>query len=414
MDVNKQLCEAIMKQNLHEVERLLAMPGIDINNGSCRDGKSALQLVIGGNSTVDAPLNSLSVEILNRLLAVPGIDVNHVRFSSTPLISITAINAYYNLEKRQAIQRMGVALINHPTMDLNKIIPATGFYTPSLLGQTGTIALCYAVSNGHTDIVRHLLSRPEIDVNQAPLNHRIVPITIAAEAVDPSAKSAYKREMFDILLDVPGINVNAMNYNNLSALHILVNRNDYSSDYTTDIIRRLIAHPDINVNIQNARNETPLINAVQRGDIRVIPLLLDAGAHTHPRLDLDIEDNDGNTALMIAARLGSGEIVRLLLDAGAKTNYKNKEGKRAEQIAIDNGFMDIASMIGARYAEHAMHRRMPVLAARNTIKYARMTPVEAAMKAFRNLGYRTGPSRKPNKPRSRRRLVAGYTKLAKT
>jgi len=63
---------------------------------------------------------------------------------------------------------------------------------------------------------------------------------------------------------------------------------------------------------------------------RVIDLLLAHGAA------LDAADNRGRTALMIAAALGNSAIVEHLLQRGADRALKDKDGKTALDLAIDD------------------------------------------------------------------------------
>jgi ankyrin repeat protein len=104
--------------------------------------------------------------------------------------------------------------------------------------------------------------------------------------------------------------------------------------------------------------EVSLISAAQKGDLKRVRVLLQAGADVdatdaeaseiHPGLNMAyregglefLEKNDwklGRTALMWAARHGHVEIVRLLVDSAAKVNAKDHVGLTPLMLAVING-----------------------------------------------------------------------------
>jgi len=66
------------------------------------------------------------------------------------------------------------------------------------------------------------------------------------------------------------------------------------------------------------RGETPLMQAVQSGDLPTTRKLIAKGA------DVNSADDDGNTALQLTAARGDEETTRLLLAAGADVNARRK------------------------------------------------------------------------------------------
>lgn len=68
----------------------------------------------------------------------------------------------------------------------------------------------------------------------------------------------------------------------------------------------------------------------------VAVFLMGAGA------DIDAQNNDGMTALMFGAKGGSEAYVELFLARGADEALRNKEGKTAEDLAIDSGRTSVA------------------------------------------------------------------------
>jgi ankyrin repeat protein len=76
-----------------------------------------------------------------------------------------------------------------------------------------------------------------------------------------------------------------------------------------------------------------------RSALEVVDLLLDAGA------PIDAADDRGRTALMTAAELGHGAIVERLLARGADRALRDKEGKRAADLAASG---DLRAQLEAR------------------------------------------------------------------
>ncbi|MEA5444620.1 ankyrin repeat domain-containing protein [Gammaproteobacteria bacterium AB-CW1] len=86
---------------------------------------------------------------------------------------------------------------------------------------------------------------------------------------------------------------------------------------------------------------TPLHAAVAGASLESTELILDAGA------SVDRRQGDGLTALMAAAGTGQIEMVALLLDHGADSDARSEQGLRAAELAIDQGFDEVADILGA-------------------------------------------------------------------
>jgi hypothetical protein len=90
----------------------------------------------------------------------------------------------------------------------------------------------------------------------------------------------------------------------------------------------------------------------------VAVFLINSGA------DIDAQNNEGMTALMFGAKGGSESYVELFLARGADESLRNKEGKTAEDIAIDSGRPSVAG-------EFEKNRRHIARAAEEEIRRAR-------------------------------------------
>ncbi|KAG2381621.1 hypothetical protein C9374_006005 [Naegleria lovaniensis] len=83
-----------------------------------------------------------------------------------------------------------------------------------------------------------------------------------------------------------------------------------------DITELLLADKKIQINILNKDHRSPLMEAVSRGHLKIVEILLSKGANIHE------EDNKGMTSLQIALNEKQEEIALLLVKKGAKVDRK--------------------------------------------------------------------------------------------
>jgi uncharacterized protein len=93
----------------------------------------------------------------------------------------------------------------------------------------------------------------------------------------------------------------------------------YRVDY--ELLSALIAKK-ATPNVRNDFGLTPIAQAAELGDARMVKMLLDAGA------EVEGANPDGQTALMLAIKTGETAVVDLLLKAGAKVNITEKFHKQ--------------------------------------------------------------------------------------
>ena len=94
----------------------------------------------------------------------------------------------------------------------------------------------------------------------------------------------------------------------------------------------LLLRKGADVNALNGSGGTPLHDAALGGHVEVAALLLARGASINAQ-----EVESGNTALANAASWGRLNLVNLLLDKGADAKLKNRAGKTALMLALENG-----------------------------------------------------------------------------
>ena len=227
---------------------------------------------------INAPTSAFGTRLLHvatdastaaLLLAVPGIDVNVTDFlMSTPL----------HLAASHGREGVISALLAVPGIDIN---------VRNIIGRT---PLHKAAMNGHNVVIDMLRGVPGIDVNIRDFTTQATALHLAASHKAVTA-----------LLAVPGIDVNAVRQQGLTALHEAVfNRR-------VDIVKELLAAPGIDVNVADVRGHTPLHAAALVGDDAIIEAILAVpGVHVNAR------DGLGRTPLHHAERWGHTHCIALL------------------------------------------------------------------------------------------------------
>ena len=120
-----------------------------------------------------------------------------------------------------------------------------------------------------------------------------------------------------VLLDGPGIDVNALNEAGESALMMAALKGDLAG-------AQLLLERGARV---NQPGWTALHYAATGPDPKLVRLLLERGATVDP------ESPNGSTPLMMAAQYGSEDSARLLLERGADTGKRNERKLRAADFA---------------------------------------------------------------------------------
>jgi len=93
-------------------------------------------------------------------------------------------------------------------------------------------------------------------------------------------------------------------------------------------------------NAGNQWGEPYLSTFIRHGNLIKFHLMLE-----YPEVDLNSTNVDGRTPLFIAAAEGNTIFVKPLLSHGADRSIKDKDGKTAEDIAVEAGNYMIAKLI---------------------------------------------------------------------
>lgn len=155
------------------------------------------------------------------------------------------------------------------------------------------------------------------------------------------AVNSGESEAVDYLISKDEINVNEAGAFGWTPL-LLASAHGY-----VEIIDRLL-EAGANPEIANVKGMTPLLYASRYGNLEVCSSLLDYGA------DVNAQNVTGNTPLIYASCDGNLELVNKLLDAGAKTDLKTLSGETALELAYENKQGKIAKRL-----KEAMHADDP-------------------------------------------------------
>ncbi len=120
------------------------------------------------------------------------------------------------------------------------------------------------------------------------------------------------------LLKQPGIQIDATNMADETALMLAANANDLAS-------ANLLIEAGASV---NRPNWTPLHYAASKGHTAMMRLLIENDAY------IDAESPNGTTPLMMAAYYASPNAVKLMLEEGADPLLRNQDGQTALDMAL--------------------------------------------------------------------------------
>lgn len=98
-------------------------------------------------------------------------------------------------------------------------------------------------------------------------------------------------------------------------------------------VARLLLKNGATAGGQRGEPSAALFYTIEKGDVGLIELLLEAGAEVNGFWEATIEGWKGRTPLQVASNHGHGKILQLLLDAGAEVNATDEHGLTALHYA---------------------------------------------------------------------------------
>jgi ankyrin repeat protein len=173
-------------------------------------------------------------------------------------------------------------------------------------------ALSVAALHGQTEIVRSILTRPDIDVNVCD--------NFGGRTALGWATFNGHNEVVCLLFERPDIDLHQQDLGCGDTAFLLAVRRGRKK-----VVRLFLerAREKIDINRKNNHDDTPLLLALKAGHFEIVRLLL-----THNDICINLQDKSGHTALSIAARNGLDAIVRLLLKKNKiDVNLASADGK---------------------------------------------------------------------------------------
>lgn len=188
--------------------------------------------------------------------------------------------------------------------------------SPELAGRIdddGRLAIHWAVSFGHKDIVKLLAANEKFDPDVQD-GSGWTPLMIAVSLKDGE-------ELVDLLLR-KGADVNAKNFAGQTALHFIASKKNIQ------LARNLMSHnTPARTGICDKRRQYPIHRAAAVGSVPLVELLI---KHKSP---INAADIFGQTPLHHAIAEGHGDTAVSLLKAGVDTKIRDNDDKLAIQLA---------------------------------------------------------------------------------
>jgi serine/threonine protein kinase len=140
-----------------------------------------------------------------------------------------------------------------------------------------------------------------------------------------------------------GADLKLTNKDGTSALHYLVRHSSPKKEYREALT--FLLDSGAYINMQNKHGETPLHNAILRGNREVVVLLLSKGA------DIQITNKHGETVLHYAVLSQKKDVVEMLLDLGVDPRGGSGVNGTAIEVARATGQTEILEMLERKTTE---------------------------------------------------------------
>lgn len=217
--------------------------------------------------------NNTTLQIIKLLLKHPNIDVNiSDNYMRTPII--WAIDG-----NRPNIVKL---LLEHPNININT--PNHSYNNP----------LIHAIlfNNKDTKIINLLLNHPKIDLNVRDTEYNN-PIMTIFKNLDDFKNIDFAFEVLKIILTSPSakdtLDINAVNSNNQSILHILCYEDRlFHNSSNKEIVNLILNNPNLDMTIRDEQGRTPFLVACTH-NFNFLKLLM---SHPNTKDKININDTD--------------------------------------------------------------------------------------------------------------------------
>lgn len=191
----------------------------------------------------------------------------------------------------------------------------------------GITLLFLAIFYDHIDIVKHLLTYNDIEIN--------CEVADGESALSWACYSG-KEAIIDALIEDSRTDINFITANNKSAIRSArMGNND-------DIALKIIANRHFNINQKIENDMTLFLVACKQGEDLTLDALL-----SHQRLNVNqFDKQSGYTGLMMACENGHLKVVkRLLEEKRIDSKYQNSYGTNAIALADEKGHLEIVEFL---------------------------------------------------------------------
>lgn len=210
----------------------------------------------------------------------------------------------------------------HDSIKSGKLLIATQLIdeNPSLnllADEDGRYPIHWACSMNNSDLVKKLISKGNIDVDEMVDSSGWLALHIVS--------SIGNDEILDQLMATkPTPDVDLKTNQGTTALHLSISKKNIP------VVKKLIIEYKCKVNTKDKNGYTPLMRACSNGLVSVVILL------NEHRVNLNSTDNDGWTGLHHALAEGHGDAAKLLIELGAHTDIKNQQDELPIDVVVDD------------------------------------------------------------------------------
>ena len=349
---------AIKKGNAKIVQLLLSTIDIDVNCALIdeeikkinRNPSVSYDHKLDEKTVLQLAIENANIDVIQLLLSHENIDVNlKSRYTYESKTEQAEINYTYGSNKssenppiffavEQRREDIVKLFIEHSNFDVNSIFKSNSSsfnqnesFSSSSASKTEKSPIYLAVENKNVEIIKALISDPDIDVN-----------------------IEYKNERSSSTKNNNQANYDTIQIDKKSAIYLAIEHDNI------EIVKLLLQQKNIDLNLicenNNKEMKTPLYLAVENKKIEIIKLLLE-----NPNIDVNIQsgtkgDNGKcenkllthSTPLHLAIKKHNTEIIKQLLkNSKININEKDENGQKPIDLMQDKDILSILSIFNS-------------------------------------------------------------------